>query len=303
MVFALCSGACGSGSTHISNDASTNPPGNEGRQDSGVQPDASMPPGDGRSLRFYGGNFENQQVDRVLIALDNPERPVDIGAGDFTLEFWMRAPAGAGGGCVSGGVAWINGMIIIDRDINGTADYGDFGVSLFSDGRIAYGVAVGSNENTVCGATNVANNQWHHIAATRNATTGQLRLFVDGQQDASGSGPTGNASYRNGRSTSNPSSDPYLVLGGEKHAFAGYPWYAGWLDELRLSTSVRYTSNFTRPSAPFNTDAQTAALYHFDEGQGVTLGDTSGAAGGPSNGMLYVGGLSNGPTWSSETPF
>lgn len=58
--------------------------------------------------------------------------------------------------------------------------------------------------------------------------------------------------------------------------------YAGWLDELRLSTVLRYTANFTPPAAPFTPDAATAALYHFDEGSGTAILDGSGAPGGPS---------------------
>jgi hypothetical protein len=33
------------------------------------------------------------------------------------------------------------------------------------------------------------------------------------------------------------------------------------------------------------------------------VGDRSGAAGGPSHGERRVGGASQGPQWSSETPF
>ncbi|MCA9670843.1 MAG: hypothetical protein KC503_34840, partial [Myxococcales bacterium] len=49
--------------------------------------------------------------------------------------------------------------------------------------------------------------------------------------------------------------------------------------------------------------ANTAALYHFDEGQGDVIGDSSGAAGGPSDGVRRFGGTPAGPLWSSETPF
>ena len=260
-----------------------------------------VPPG-GSSLRFFGTG--SGDVDRVKIAIDDPPRPADVG-GAFTLEFWMKTAAGnTSGNCVAGGDGWINGNIIVDRDVFGAGDAGDYGLSLFgSGGRLAFGVAVGGSGNTICGSRNVADGAWHHIAATR-AADGALALFVDGALDASGSGPAGDIAYTDDRTTSWPDSDPFLVLGAEKHdAGAAYPSYHGWLDELRLSTVVRYAGAFTRPSAPFATDAATAGLWHFDEGNGGTVFDSSGAAGGPSDGERRVGGASNGPQWSTDIPF
>ncbi|MCS7092643.1 MAG: DUF2341 domain-containing protein [Patescibacteria group bacterium] len=257
------------------------------------------------SLRFYGNGVNAPDLDRVKIALDNPERPVDV-AQNFTLEFWMKASSSNNQSPTCSGGAntnWINGNIIFDRDIYGNGDYGDWGISLYG-GVISFGVSVGSNDRTICGATNVANNQWHHIAVTRNSSTGEMRIFVNGNQDAIGTGPTGNISYRNNRTTSYPNSDPYLVIGAEKHdAGSSYPSYNGYVDEVRISNIVRYTSNFTPPSHPFAPDSNTLALYHFDEGQGTTAHDTSGAQTGPSDGILNVGGNPTGPIWSTDQPF
>jgi hypothetical protein len=102
----------------------------------------------------------------------------------------------------------------------------------------------------------------HHVAVTRNQTSGPLRIFVDGVLDAEGSGPTGDVSYRDGRSTSNPK-DRIIAIGAEKHdiSTSQYPSYSGWVDELRISNTIRYTSNFTPPTSPFNSDANTAGLY------------------------------------------
>jgi hypothetical protein len=132
-----------------------------------------------------------------------------------------------------------------------------------------------------------------------------MAIFVDGALDASAnSAVTGDISYRDGRSTSYPQSDPFLVLGAEKHdAGASYPSFSGWLDEIRLSNIIRYSSSFTPPFAPFLSDANTLALFHLDEGSGNTVGDSSAAAGGPSNGTLYYGGSPAGPLWSTDTPY
>ena len=65
---------------------------------------------------------------------------------------------------------WISGNILFDRDIYGAGAHGDFGVSL-TGGRVAFGVSAGSAGNTICGATDVADGAWHHVAVTRQSRT------------------------------------------------------------------------------------------------------------------------------------
>ena len=64
------------------------------------------------------------------------------------------------------------------------------------------------------------------------------------------------------------------------------------------------------PDSPFDTDAPTVGLYHFDdlpEAEGPCTGvvpDASGAIGGPSNGECSFGGSAPaGPRYSLDTPF
>lgn len=256
------------------------------------------------SLRFFGNGVAAPDRDRVKIRIDAPAVPADVGAGDFTLELWLRAdPARlAAAPCVSGGVGWINGHIAVDRDIYGDGDYGDFGLSVFTD-AIAFGIETGAGAQTLCAPFSAADGEWHHVAVTRQAATGALAVYVDGARAAGGAGPMGDASYRDGRTTAFPDSDPFLVLGAEKHdAGPAYPSFAGWMDELRLSTRIRYAAPFPPPTQAFETDPWTAALYHFDESAGTTLGDSATQAGGPSPGVLQVGGMPAGPVWSPSSP-
>ena len=251
----------------------------------------------GYALQFYGNGVSD--IDRVKVRID-PHTPADVG-GDFTIEFWMKTTA-SGGTCSPGasGDGWITGRTIIDRDVYGGGDHGDYGIALAS-GRICFGVAQGSSGRTIYGSTNVANGQWRHIAVTRRTSDGQMQIFVDGQPDASGTGPTGDISYRNGRSTSYPNSDPYLVFGAEKHDIgSAYPSYSGLLDDIRISNVVRYTGAFTRPATPHAVDGSTVALYRFDEGSGTTITD---AAGGGSPGERRFGGSPAGPVYVTDTPF
>ncbi len=259
----------------------------------------------GYSLRFFGHGAND--IDRVKIRIDAPAVPADVGL-NFTIEFWIKAALAdnASPACIAGGDRWRNGNILIDRDVFGNGDYGDFGVSL-ANGKIAFGAARGGIKNTFCGATNVANGAWHHVAVTRNYSTGRMNLFVDGKLDGGGNGPTGNISYRNGRATSHPNSDPFLVFGAEKHdAGPAYPSYDGYLDEVRLSKNIRYSANFTRPTKPFVADTNTLALYHFNEGPAGKCAGTvlDSSSGGASDGKCKYGGSAPaGPVYSIVTPF
>ncbi len=256
------------------------------------------------SLRFYGNGYGD--LDRVKIALDAPARPVDVGATDFTLEWWMKANAAdnRSPACAPGADTWTGGNILFDRNIQGPGDYGDFGVSL-AGGVIAFGVHNGTSALTLCGTRNVADGRWHHVAVTRRASDGLLSIYVDGVLDAQVDGPDGDISYRDGRATTYPN-DPFLVIGAEKFDLNRtlYPAFSGWIDEVRLSRTLRYTANFTVPTAFFLTDANTVALFHFNEGTGDMVKDVSGHPGGPSNATRRFGGSPTaGPVWSTDSPF
>ena len=253
----------------------------------------------GSSLRFHG-NGQND-LDRVKIPIDPPV-PADLGATDLTLEFWLKATDAenaSGYATCDANDGWITAHIIFDRDVYFAGDYGDYGVALAA-GKIVFGVNNGSTGTTLCGQTNVADGVWHHIALTRRLT-GPVRLYIDGQLDASANtSVTGDISYRDNRATAYPNSDPFLVIGAEKHdAGSSYPSFSGWIDEVRLSTEVRYTGHFSRPIGPFVPDGSTAALYHLDEGSGDVIHDALTT----SPGTRRYGGQPAGPEWSIESPF
>ena len=254
----------------------------------------------GASLRFRGNG--SNDIDRVKIRAEN--KPVNVGS-NFTIEFWMKATLAENpsGPISPGGDNWINGNIIVDRDIFGSPDYGDFGISM-ANGRIAFGANDGSTGYTIYGSSNVADGAWHHVAAVRQ-TSGVLRVFVDGRLDASSaSGPTGNLQYRNGRSLSEPqwTNEPFIVIAAEKHDYdpSSYPSFSGWIDELRISSAALYTNHFPPPTEPFHAGPACVGLYHFDEGSGDTIADASG---GGSDGIRKYGGTPAGPAWTNATPF
>ncbi|WP_298404714.1 LamG domain-containing protein [uncultured Chloroflexus sp.] len=254
----------------------------------------------GSSIRFFGSSTND--LDRIKIPLVTinssgiSSRPVNVDR-DLTLEFWMKANAADNMAPACEG--WYYGNIIIDRDIFGNGDYGDYGIAI-CDGKLVVGFSVGNDDRLLKGNRTVTDGVWHHIAVTR-ANSGQVRLFVDGQLDAQINGPSGRIDYRLNRPTSYPNSDPYLVFGAEKHDYPGSRYYNGLLDDVRISNIVRYTGDFARPTAPHPVDANTVALYRFDEGSGTAIGDST--PGNQSPGVLQprTGGAAQ--HWSTDTPF
>lgn len=262
------------------------------------------------ALRFFGNGVGD--IDRIKIRIDDPANtlpgpPADLGATDFTLEFWVkgtRADNRAGALACGPGIAWIQGNILLDRDRYNQDR--KFGVS-FGAGRVAFGVSGdGSGDFTLCGTRDVLDGAWHHVAVQRRRSDGWLWLFVDGRLDASADGPDGDVSYPDdgvpGNYCGGPclGSDPFLVIGAEKHdAGAAYPSFAGLCDDLRLSTVLRYGASFPRPGAPLPVDAHTAALYRADDGFGVLLRDQLSA----SPGERRFGGTPAGPVFTTDTPF
>jgi len=254
------------------------------------------------SLRFYGNGTSG--IDRVKIRLDIPPRPADIGDEDFTIEWWMKAlpEENVSTSCTTGADAWVEGNILFDRRMQDTIDNGTYGISIM-DGAVAFGVNNGTTGATLCGSMPVLDDEWHHVAVTR-TTAGDMAIYVDGVLDTSGPGPAGDISYADGRSAVHYD-DTFLIIGAERFDTdpETYPSYSGWLDELRLSNTIRYTTAFSIPEEPFNTDADTVGLYHFNEGERNTNWDTAGSEHGPSNGSRKVGGDPEGPAWSTLSPF
>ncbi|MEI6222533.1 MAG: LamG-like jellyroll fold domain-containing protein [bacterium] len=282
----------------------------------------SMPTWAESSLRFYGHGTD--YIDRVEISVD-PQNALDTATtGDFTFEWWMKANAAdnTSGSCPE----WICGNILLDRDIfpaSGSPAQ-KFGVSLFSTGGVGYiRFGGGSSNTTIQGTINVADNIWHHVAVTRQASDGNSCIFIDGIPDTCGNTNTGDKSYPDGQfegsdyglSTADlavTNKNPYLVIGAEKHDYCqhvacsdSYPSYNGFFDELRVSDTLRYTGAFTAPTASFVTDSNTKALYHFNENFGASVDDSSGAdLANPANGSLQVGGAGiAGPEWVGDSPF
>lgn len=262
----------------------------------------------GSALRFHGNGYG--LYDRVLIRVDDPGSvgpgpPVDVGAEDFTLELWLRTLPGENlAAAVACGPTpdWRAGNALLDR--SRSQGMREFGVAL-AGGRVVVGVTgqdagPGPEHLTLCGQRVVDDGHWHHVAVQRRAGDGQVWLFVDGAPDAHGVGPPGDISYPDD-GLAGLGSDPFLVVGAGKGDSLPelHPSFHGWIDELRVSRGLRYTTPFIPPGLPFSIDVDTIALYPFDEGVGNQVNDLT-APGGPNTGERRYGGAINGPEWTAS---
>lgn len=144
--------------------------------------------------------------------------------------------------------------------------------------KVLFEFSSGGNWRTLTSGQ-IALNQWYHVAGVYDGSN--MRLFVNGSRVASML-TSGNIDQ-----TANP-----LRIAS---ADASGDFFKGLIDEVRLSSGIRYTGNFVPPQAPLTTDASTRGLWHLDEGSGTTTADSSANA--------FNGTLVNAPVWSTDSPF
>ena len=105
---------------------------------------------------------------------------------------------------------------------------------------------------------------WHHLAVCFDG--GRLAIYRDGKMIA-----------ETKVSGERVSSKTPIRLGAAPDGFGkeNRQYMAGQMREVRISKIARYDKDFT-PAKRFEPDADTLALYHFDEGAGDVLTDSSG---------------------------
>ena len=171
------------------------------------------------------------------VALTTPGAGIDdfVVSGSGTIECWVRTTHSAS-----------------LRIILGHSGPGDWWFGL-DGGRLT-----GTGWNTASSPV-ISDGAWHHIAIDFNA--GTKTSYIDGVQIQTG---ITNAYVIGGQ---------FCVSGWGAN---GSSWdWIGDIDEVRVSSTRRYTAAFTPPSAPFSGDASTTALYHLDGNGAPDTGDTT----------------------------
>src|SRR5262245_28938352 len=143
---------------------------------------------------------------------------VNVGATDFTIEFWMRARAAdntAEPVVCGSNASWLGGNVLIDRNRR-DADR-SFGVAI-AGGKLVFGVrGDGTGDRTICGSRPVLDDAWHHVAVERRRSDGRMWIWVDGIRDGEADGPGGDVSYPDGDAARNDApNERYLGFGADK---------------------------------------------------------------------------------------
>jgi hypothetical protein len=122
---------------------------------------------------------------------------------------------------------------------------------------------------------------WHHIDAIFDNPGDALRLYYDGELQSN---------LTHSILTNNLDNSTYGVeVGGT--SVGDYDYLDGMIEEVRLSDIVRYSGDtYSVPSSPFGCDANTRALWHFNQAAGSTIfydgGDAAGSGCGSTEDTL-----------------
>ena len=218
----------------------------------------------GGSSAFFDGTGDALTI--------NHEGSMRFGTGDFAIEFWYRP------------VSRAKAYPIVFSNKSGF----DAGNIVFHDRHSANTTKLtvwiynlSSSAPIFTTTTTTVDGTWYHIALTRSGTS--LKLFVNGTQE--GSTYTTSADIDTGAGTV-----PYQIS-----ATGADSEYNGYLDEVRVSNTARYTANFTPSTTAFVNDANTLLLMHCNGTNATTFFDDDNGTVRAQAGIYRV----NGPVIST----
>jgi hypothetical protein len=186
----------------------------------------------------------------ALSCADNAD--FDFGAGQFTVECWAYFQ----GSSLSSGVD-----IITKYDDAGT-NQRSWGIKYPAANNLEFRYSTNGSSwaGELTFSWTPSLNTWYHIAVSRDGS-GDIRAFIDGTQIGSTQNVT--ATFFN--------STALLVMGADMYNGSIHYGNAldGYMDEIRISNTARYTSNFTPSTTAFTSDANTKLLIHSDFNGGL----------------------------------
>ncbi len=208
--------------------------------------------------------FNWWERDRVEIR-DAPQLfPIRMDEG--TVELWFRPDS-----VLTNDTHAPDWTYLFGKNLGGN-NAGDLGLGWRrSEGRLLFFMQDGTNTTNLEQGDDIRTKfhpRWYHVAVTWNVAD-KMRMYIDGEKVAE-------------------VESQVPLLGGTMQAAIGngaadlwndrYEGFRGMIDEVRISLVDRYgiADNFDLQTEPFEPDAMTLALWHFDEGQGETTADATG---------------------------
>jgi concanavalin A-like lectin/glucanase superfamily protein/type IX secretion system substrate protein len=219
--------------------------------------DVPHPWGTGKAL-----NFSWWERDRVEVRDASTLFPLRMDQG--TVEMWFRPDS-----VLTNDTHDPDWTYLFGKNLGGN-NPGDLGLAWRrGEGRLIFFMQDGTttvNLETSTRVDEVFFPRWYHVAAVWD-TADSMRVFLDGKQLAA-------------------IESAVPLLGGEMPIGLGngaadlwndrFEGFRGMIDEVRVSVKARYKEDFELPTAPYEPDLFTLALWHFDEGSGETTADATG---------------------------
>jgi hypothetical protein len=175
-------------------------------------------------------NFFDGTADYLTAAGAN----LALGTGDFTIEFWFYANAYS---------ITTDSSTMFDSRSGGNTTGFQIGPVFNATDKLT----VGQNTSPIITAsTTYPLNTWVHCAVVR--SSGTIVLYQNGVNVGSVANTTNNSTTTN------------YIGGGVWQPTAAGATFNGYLSNLRISNTARYTSGFTPPTSAFTTDANTRLL-------------------------------------------
>lgn len=180
----------------------------------------------------------------ACVAIDGPR--LDLPDGPFTIEGLLR------GSDFKGRRGFVN-----------NTESSGFGIFV-SDGKPGFTVFLGDKYVSAQAETGVLEvDAWHHVAGVYDGQ--EVRLYVDGQVAARQAGL--------GKRKTNRL--PVFVGADTDNRGRPMSFFAGRIDEVRISRGARYNEDEFTPQRRFVPDADTALLLHLDRALGPITPDAA----------------------------
>ena len=195
------------------------------------------------SVKKYGTgslSLANNSANAQFLWLDNTNNSNFSFTGDFTLEAWVYQTSNSG-----------------YRVVISNWDPGLFWAIVGGNQMVIY-----LNGSLIVNATSLTftDSTWYHVAVSRSGSS--VKLWQNGTQVGSTGTASGTITLSDFTGIGvNTNNYPTNNLGS---------FFAGYMDDIRISDIARYTTTFTAPTAALTNDANTLLLIHADGSNGQT---------------------------------
>ena len=175
---------------------------------------------------------------------DHADWQLGGGGGSWTIDFWIRFTD-------CSGIHTLLTQSATDQNDGWALQWN------FSSNNVQFSNCIaGAETPNVNGSAVAKANTWHHVAVVRNVNA--YSIYLDGVSVASGSDATGYVDI----------GQP-LEIGRRSD---GIRYFTGYMDEIRISDTARWTTGFTPSSTQYSSDANTLLLIHGGETKSGTTG-------------------------------